>query len=56
MRTRIWVEQDREAWLDERSEAIWLKEGGDSMEAPRAGEQIMQTLFGSRIIDRNKKK
>ncbi|HUI87092.1 MAG TPA: prephenate dehydrogenase [Anaerolineales bacterium] len=48
--------KDRETWLDERGEAPWLQEGGDAMEAPRAGEQIMQTLFGSRIIDRNKKK
>ena len=46
----------RERWLDERSAAEWMREGGDSMELPELGEQIMQTLFGNRIIDRNKKK
>jgi len=46
----------RERWLDERGEAEWLKEGGDAMDLPELGEQILQTLFGSRIIDRNKKK
>jgi prephenate dehydrogenase len=46
----------RERWLDERSAADWLKEGGDPIELPNLGDQILQTLFGSRIIDRNKKK
>jgi prephenate dehydrogenase len=46
----------RERWLDERGAADWLKEGGNAVELPELGEQIMQTLFGSRIIDRNKNK
>jgi prephenate dehydrogenase len=46
----------RERWLNERTEAEWLKEGGDVMELPELGEQILQTLFGNRVIDRNKRK
>ncbi len=46
----------RERWLEERSAAEWLKEGGESAEIPKLGEQIMQTLFGSRMIDRMKQK
>jgi prephenate dehydrogenase len=46
----------RERWLNERGAAEWLKEGGDTLELPELGEQILQTLFGNRIIDRNKKK
>ena len=46
----------RERWLNERGAAEWLKEGGDAMELPELGEQILQTLFGNRVIDRNKKK
>jgi hypothetical protein len=45
----------RERWLDERGAAEWLREGGDAQELPELGEQILQTLFGSRVIDRNKK-
>ncbi len=48
--------ESRERWLDERSTADWLKEGGDQVELPNFGEQVLQTLFGQRIIDRNKKK
>ncbi len=46
----------RERWLDERSAAEWLKEGGDQAELPGFGEQVLQTLFGQRIIDRARKK
>ncbi len=46
----------RERWLDERSAASWLHEGGNPAEIPNVGEQIMQIFFGSRIMDRNKKK
>lgn len=47
----------RERWLDERGTAEWLKEGGDaSAELPELGEQILQTLFGHRVIDRVKPK
>jgi prephenate dehydrogenase len=46
----------RERWLDERGAAEWLKEGGEALELPELGEQILQTLFGNRVIDRNKKK
>jgi prephenate dehydrogenase len=46
----------RERWLSERSAADWLTEGGEAPELPNVGEQMMQILFGNRIIDRNKKK
>ena len=44
---------DREAWLDERGEAAWLKEGGDQEEMPDFGQLIGQTIFGSSVFDRN---
>jgi prephenate dehydrogenase len=44
----------REHWLDERGAAAWLTEGGDADEIPKLGDQVMQTLFGSRIVDRMK--
>ena len=46
----------RERWLDERSAAEWLKEGGDAIELPNAGEQIRHMLFGSSVFDRNEDK
>ncbi len=46
----------RERWLNERGAAEWLMEGGEPPELPNVGEQVMQMLFGNRIIDRNKKK
>lgn len=46
----------RERWLNDRGAAEWLKEGGDPLELPELGEQILQTLFGNRVIDRVKKK
>ncbi len=46
----------RERWLDERSAAGWLKEGGDTIELPDPGVQIRQMLFGSSVFDRNKDK
>ena len=46
----------REHWLNERGAAEWLSEGGEAPDLPNLGEQIMQTLFGSRMIDRNKRK
>jgi prephenate dehydrogenase len=46
----------REQWLDERGAATWLAEGGDLSEIPKLGDQVMQTLFGRRIIDRVKGK
>ena len=46
--------QARERWLDERGTADWLKEGGDAVELPELGEQVMQMLFGGRIVDRMK--
>ena len=47
--------KDREAWLDERSEANWLKEGGDQEDVPGFGQHIGQTLFGSTVFERNAK-
>jgi prephenate dehydrogenase len=44
--------QAREHWLDERGEAAWLSEGGNTSEVPKLGDQMMQTLFGGRIVDR----
>lgn len=46
----------RERWLNERGAADWMKEGGNAVELPELGEQILSSLFGNRIIDRNKKK
>ncbi len=46
----------RERWLNERGAADWLTEGGEPAELPNVGEQVMQMLFGNRIIDRAKKK
>jgi prephenate dehydrogenase len=46
--------QARERWLDERGAADWLKEGGDAVDLPQLGEQVMQMLFGGRIVDRMK--
>jgi prephenate dehydrogenase len=46
----------RERWLEERTTADWLKEGGDAAGLPNVGEQLMQSFFGSRIIDRFKRK
>ena len=46
----------RERWLDERSAAEWLKEGGDTLELPDAAAQFRQIFFGSSVIDRQKKK
>jgi prephenate dehydrogenase len=45
--------KDREAWLDERAEAAWLKEGGDQEDVPSFGQHIGQTIFGSTVFDRN---
>ncbi len=44
----------RERWLDERGGAEWLREGGDAVELPQMGEQVLQMLFGGRILDRMK--
>ncbi len=44
----------REHWLDERGAADWLNEGGDTAELPQMGEQVLQMLFGGRILDRMK--
>lgn len=44
----------RERWLDERGSADWLKEGGGSVDLPQPGEQVLQMLFGGRIVDRMK--
>lgn len=46
----------RERWLNERGAAEWLTEGGEPAELPAVGEQVAQMLFGSRIIDRVKKR
>lgn len=45
----------RERWLNERGAAEWLTEGGEPAELPNVGEQVMQILFGNRIIDRHKR-
>ena len=46
----------RERWLDQRSSAEWLTEGGEPTDMPNVGEQVMQMFFGNRLIDRVKKK
>ncbi|MFZ1040983.1 MAG: prephenate dehydrogenase/arogenate dehydrogenase family protein [Anaerolineales bacterium] len=47
------ADKDREAWLDERGEATWLKEGGDQEERPGFGRLMGQTIFGSTVFQRN---
>ena len=49
------ADKDREAWLDERGEAAWLKEGGDQEDMPDFRRLIGQTLFGSTVFERNAK-
>jgi len=49
------ADKDREAWLDERGEAAWLKEGGDQEDMPDFRRLIGQTLFGSTVFERNVK-
>jgi prephenate dehydrogenase len=44
----------REQWLDQRGQAAWLSEGGDTGEVPKLGDQMMQSIFGGRIVDRLK--
>ncbi len=47
------ADKDREAWLDERGEAAWLKEGGDQEARPGFGQLMGQTIFGSTVFQRN---
>ena len=47
------ADRDREAWLNERGEAGWLKEGGNQEELPDFRRLIGQTLFGSTVFERN---
>jgi len=47
--------KDREAWLDEREQAVWLKEGGNQEDVPSFGQHIGQTIFGSTVFERNAK-
>ena len=49
------ADKDREAWLDERGEAAWLKEGGNQEDVPSFSQYIGQTLFGSTVFERNAK-
>jgi prephenate dehydrogenase len=49
------ADKDREAWLDERGQADWLKEGGDQEDMPDFRRLIGQTLFGSTVFERNVK-
>lgn len=44
----------RERWLDERGGADWLSEGGNAVDLPQLGEQVLQMLVGGRILDRMK--
>jgi prephenate dehydrogenase len=46
----------RERWLNERSSAEWLREGGEPADVPNAGEQMMQMLFGDSLIQKMKGK
>src|SRR5512138_1014041 len=46
----------RERWLTERSSAEWLREGGDPVDMPNTGEQMMQMLFGDSLTQRMKGK
>lgn len=46
----------RQRWLDERTSAPWLQEGGESYDITEFGEQVMNMLFGSSLVNRIKKK
>ncbi|MCL4529949.1 MAG: prephenate dehydrogenase/arogenate dehydrogenase family protein, partial [Chloroflexi bacterium] len=46
----------REHWLDDRSAAEWMNEGGEKIDVPDFGERINQIFFGGTIADRLKKK
>lgn len=46
----------RQRWLDERTSAPWLTEGGNEVNLPEFGEQMMNMLFGSNVANRMKKK
>ena len=46
----------RQRWLDERTVAPWLQEGGEGYDITDFGEQVMNMLFGSSIVNRMKKK
>jgi prephenate dehydrogenase len=46
----------RTRWLEERTTADWLGEGGQKADAPSFGNRINQMLFGSGLSDRNKKR
>jgi len=47
------ADKDREAWLDERGKADWLREGGDLEERPGFGQLVGQSIFGSTVFQRN---
>lgn len=44
----------RERWLNERSSAEWLREGGEPSDVPNVGEQMMQMLFGDSLVKKMK--
>jgi hypothetical protein len=44
----------RERWLNERSSAEWLREGGESSDVPNVGDQMMQMLFGDSLAQKMK--
>lgn len=46
----------RVRWFEERSEAEWLKQDIQKIDAPSFGERISQMLFGSAIAERPKRK
>ena len=46
----------RERWLNDRSAAEWLSEGGEAPDLPKLGEQMMQTFFGESLVNRIKGK
>lgn len=44
----------RERWLNERSSAEWLREGGEPADVPDVSGQMMQLLFGQSLAERLK--
>ena len=48
--------QGRIRWFDERIAADWLKDEGQQIDAPSFGDRVNQMLFGSRAVDRQKRK
>lgn len=46
----------RQRWLDERTSAPWLQDGGEPLDIPGLGNQLLNMFFGGGLADRARKK